>query len=51
MYEQTLNFWDIVIVTTVVVLAGFYVYKKLFGKKAGCGGGCTSCGSSVKKKE
>lgn len=51
MYEQNIQLWDIAVVAIVVLIAGFYVYKKIIKKKPGCGGGegCDSCASSIKK--
>jgi len=53
MYEPSTNFWDIAIVSIAVILAGLYVYNKLFKPKNRCGGeggGCSSCASSGGKK-
>lgn len=50
MYEQTFSFWDITIVTLVIVGAGYYIYRKIFKKKNACGSGCDSCPSALKKK-
>jgi hypothetical protein len=45
---------DTLLVIVIVAVAGWYVYRKFFGKKAGsCGCGCSggSCGSSDAPKK
>lgn len=51
MYEQTIEFWDVVIVLFVVVGAVGYLYQRLVKKKGSCGNGCGGdCASQPKKK-
>ncbi|MBA5761436.1 FeoB-associated Cys-rich membrane protein [Vibrio sp. 404] len=50
MYEQAFSFWDITLTTLIVAGTAYYIYHKLFRKKNGCGSGCSSCPSSIKKK-
>lgn len=49
MFEQTTSFWDIGIVAIIIGCAGYYLYRRLFGKKSGCASGCDSCSSASKK--